>query len=114
MSRVRVGNGELKVQACGIAAGATVRVQLLARDIIVSTQMPQHLSVRNSLRGVISEVTGDDAHTDLIAIDIGGTDVLARVTKAATRELALEPGMAAWALVKSVSLRAIPFANPRT
>jgi molybdate transport system ATP-binding protein len=114
MSRVRVGNGELKVPACGIAAGATVRVQLLARDIIVSTQMPRHLSVRNSLRGVISEVAGDDAHTDLIAIDIGGTDVLARVTKAATRELALEPGMAAWALVKSVSLRAIPFANPRT
>jgi molybdate transport system ATP-binding protein len=114
MSRVRVGNGELKVQTCGMAAGATVRVQLLARDIIVSTQMPQHLSVRNNLRGVITAVTGDDAHTDLIAIDIGGTDVLARVTKAATRELALEPGMAAWALVKSVSLRAIPFANPRT
>lgn len=114
MSRVRVGNGELKVQACGMAAGATVRVQLLARDIIVSTQMPQHLSVRNNLRGFITAVSGDDAHTDLIAIDIGGTDVLARVTKAATRELALRPGMAAWALVKSVSLRAIPFANPRT
>jgi molybdate transport system ATP-binding protein len=113
MSRVRVGSGELKVQACGMVAGATVRVQLLARDIIVSTQMPQHLSVRNNLRGVITEVNGDDAHTDLIAIDIGGTDVLARVTKAATRELALEPGMAVWALVKSVSLRAIPFANPR-
>jgi molybdate transport system ATP-binding protein len=91
-----------------------VRVQLLARDIIVSTQMPQHLSVRNNLRGFITAVSGDDAHTDLIAIDIGGTDVLARVTKAATRELALRPGMAAWALVKSVSLRAIPFANPRT
>ncbi len=114
MSRVRVGNGELKVQACGMAAGATVRVQLLARDIIVSTRMPQHLSVRNNLRGVITAVSGDDAHTDLIVIDIGGTGVLARVTKAATRELALEPGMAAWALVKSVSLRAIPFANPRT
>jgi molybdate transport system ATP-binding protein len=114
MTRVRVGDGELKVQACGMAAGATVRVQLLARDIIVSTQMPQHLSVRNSLRGIITAVTGDDAHTDLIAIDIGGTEVLARVTKAATRELALEPGMAAWALVKSVSLRAIAFANPHT
>jgi molybdate transport system ATP-binding protein len=114
MSRVRVGNGELKVQACGMAAGATVRVQLLARDIIVSTQMPQHLSVRNNLRGVVSAVTCDDAHTDLVAIDIGGTAVLARVTKAATRELSLEPGMAVWALVKSASLRAIPFPNPRT
>jgi molybdate transport system ATP-binding protein len=75
--------------------------------------MPRHLSVRNNLRGVITAVTGDDDHTDLIAIDIGGTDVLARVTKAATRELSLAPGLPAWALVKSVSLRAIPFGHPR-
>jgi molybdate transport system ATP-binding protein len=115
MSRVRVGHGELKVRGtAGMTPGATVRVQLLARDLIVSTQIPQHLSVRNNLAGVITAVTGEDANTDLISIDIGGTDVLARVTKAATRELSLEPGRPAWALVKSVSLRAIPFRHSRT
>jgi molybdate transport system ATP-binding protein len=112
LTRVRVGHGELKVQAASIAAGAQLRVQLLARDLIIATQAPQHLSVRNMLSGVVTAVTSDDAESDLIAMDIGGTVIMARVTKAATRELALEPGLPAWALVKSVSLRGHSFAAP--
>jgi molybdate transport system ATP-binding protein len=111
MTRVRVGQGELKVLAVGKPKppGTTLRVQLLARDIIVSTQLPQHLSVRNNLQGIVTAVTDDDANSDLISIDIGGTKIMARVTKAATRELALVPGLPAWALVKSVSLRGHSF-----
>jgi molybdate transport system ATP-binding protein len=112
LMRVKVGHGELKVQAASVAVGARLRVQLLARDLIVATQAPQHLSVRNILSGVVTTVTGDDADSDLVAIDIGGTLVMARVTKAATRELALEPGLPAWVLVKSVSLRGHSFAAP--
>jgi ABC-type molybdate transport system ATPase subunit len=37
---------------------------------------------------------------------------VARITKAATHELALTPQMNAWALVKSVSLRGHSFAVP--
>jgi molybdate transport system ATP-binding protein len=85
---------------------------LLARDLIVATQEPQYLSVRNILTGVITMVTSDDTDSDLIAIDIGGTLIMARVTKAATRELALAPGLTAWALVKAVSLRGHSFAAP--
>lgn len=107
--RVRIGEGEIKVQATDTAAssspGATLRVQLLARDIIVSTKMPQYLSVRNNLKGTIAAVEDDGPNADLIAVDIGGAMVLARVTKAATRELGLTPGLPAWALVKSASLR---------
>jgi molybdate transport system ATP-binding protein len=106
MTRVRVGHGELKVQAGKMPEGTILRVQLLARDIIVSTQMPRHLSVRNSLRGVVTAIADDDANSDLISIDVGGPQIMARVTKAATRELSLVPGLPAWALVKSVSLRA--------
>jgi molybdate transport system ATP-binding protein len=108
MTRVGVGRGELMLQCPATIPGTIVRVQLLARDIIVSTQMPRHLSVRNQLEGVITEVAEDDANSDLISIDIGGERIMARVTRAATRELALAPGMSAWALVKSVSLRAFP------
>ena len=43
--------------------------------------------------------------SDLIAIDIGGTPIVARITKAATRELRLAPGLRVWALVKTASLR---------
>jgi hypothetical protein len=37
---------------------------------------------------------------------------MARITKAATRDLSLRPGMKVWALVKSVSLRGHSFAAP--
>ena len=69
-------------------------MQLLARDLIVATQLPQHLSVRNMLAGIVTSVTGDDADSDLIAIDIGGVRIMARVTKAATRELCVGVGIA--------------------
>jgi molybdate transport system ATP-binding protein len=108
LTRVRVGQGELKVHGADITPGTTLRVQLLARDIIVSTRLPQYLSVRNNLKGVVTAVD-DDANSDLVSIDIGGTQIIARVTKAATRELALVPGSPAWALVKSVSLRGHSF-----
>ena len=106
--RVQVGHGELKVHFGKAANGAKLRVQLLARDLIVATQAPQHLSVRNSLSGAVTAVMSDDEDSDLIDIDIGGTIIMARVTKAATRELGLAPGLPVWALVKTVSLRPHP------
>ncbi len=113
LMRVAVGRGELKVQPLNVAAGARLRVQLLARDLIVATEKPQHLSVRNMLAGVITSVTGDDADSELVAIDIGGTLIMARVTPAAVRELSLAPGLPVWTLVKAVSLRGHSFAAPR-
>jgi molybdate transport system ATP-binding protein len=112
LTKVRVGRGELYVQAEGLAAGTALRVQLLARDIIVSTQIPRYLSVRNSLAGVVTTIHSDDSDSDLVTIDIGGKQVVARITKAATRELSLRQGMDVWALVKSVSLRGHSFAAP--
>jgi molybdate transport system ATP-binding protein len=115
LTRVQVGNGEIKVEAARLDAGTRMRVQLLARDVIVSTRMPQYLSVRNSLQGVVSAIDDDvgragDADSDLISIDIGaGASILARVTRAATRELELAVGAPVWALVKAVSLRGHSF-----
>ncbi len=109
--RVRVGSGELHLDAAG-PPGTTLRVQLLARDIIVATQNPEFLSVRNRLQGVVTAVE-DDGASDLISIDVGGADagggatILARITKTATRELGLAPAKPVWALVKSVALRGV-------
>jgi len=106
LTRVQVGRGELKVQCGKAAPGTRLRVQLLARDLIVAIEPPRHLSVRNSLPGVITSVTDDVHDSDLIAIDIGGGIlIMARVTKAATDELGLAAGKPVWTLVKTASLR---------
>ncbi len=105
LTRVQVGQGELKIQYGSAPSGTRMRVQLLARDLIVATEPPRHLSVRNCLAGVITSIGNDVDDSDLIAIDIGGILIMARVTKAATRELGLAPGKPVWALVKTASLR---------
>ncbi len=94
--------------------GATLRVQLLARDLIVATRPPQHLSVRNILAGVITAVSGDVDDSDLVAIDIGGVQIMARVTQAATRELGPESRAAGLGAGQGRSLCAgHSFAAPR-
>ncbi len=105
LMKIRVGHGELNLQVEDLAPGTALRIQLLARDVIVSTRAPEYLSVRNSLAGTVMSVQGDEADCDLIVIDIGGAHILARITRTATRELSLRPGMKIWALVKATSLR---------
>jgi len=113
LSRIRLGSGELAVQTTGIPSGRIVRVQLLARDIIVATQAPAHLSVRNSVEGIIRMISPEQPGSDLVTIDIGcGESVLARITSEATRELQLHLGMRVWALLKAVSVRGHSFAAP--
>jgi molybdate transport system ATP-binding protein len=114
--RVQVGRGQINIPAQAIgnatfgaatdaATGIVLRIQLLARDIIVSTQSPERLSVRNALAGTVIHIQ-DDGDSDLVTIDVGATSIMARITKAATRDLALRAGLPVWALVKSMSLRA--------
>jgi molybdate transport system ATP-binding protein len=113
LAAVRVGEGVLNVNLQGLRPSAAVRVQLLARDIILATQPPEGLSVRNVLAGKIARITEDDADTDLVHVDIGGALVLARVTRAAVQALALRVDLKIWVLVKAVSIRGHAFTAPR-
>lgn len=113
LAAVRVGQGVLNVSLAGLQPGADVRVQLLARDIILATHPPEGLSVRNQLAGSIERIESDDEDTYMVHVDIGGASVMARVTRAAQQALALKAGLPIWALVKSVSIRGHAFAAPR-
>ena len=102
LATIAVGTEKLKVSAGSLIAGQAARVHLLARDVILATEEPRGLSVRNQLRGHICGITQDGAG-DLVEVEAGGVKLLARVTAAATRELKLAPGVPVWVLVKAVS-----------
>src|SRR4029077_15941492 len=55
-----VGRGTLQVSLQGVASGARVRLQLLARDVILATQPVQGLSVRNALASTVTAIRDDD------------------------------------------------------
>ncbi len=106
LAKLAVGGGSLSVPAMDLAPGQQVRVQLLARDLVLSLEPPHRLSVRNALEGSITALAAPDAHTRLVEIDAGGgAQVMAQVTASASRELELAVGRRLWVLVKSVSLR---------
>lgn len=109
MADLQLGNGTLRVSLNDAAVGSRARVQLLARDIILATEKPHGLSVRNTLQGVISELTPDDEDAVLVKVDIGGAIVLSRITHDAAMALSLHPGTPVWVLVKAVSTRGHAF-----
>ncbi len=116
---LRIAGGTLRISARDAldprrahqGVGSVVRVQLLARDIILATERPHALSVRNALEGTVVDVTDDDDEV-LVRVDIGGVNVLSRVTKAAVEALKLQRGSRVWALIKAVSLRGHAFRRP--
>jgi molybdate transport system ATP-binding protein len=112
LARLDIGANEMTVSANGLQMGQRVRIHLLARDLILATEQPRALSVRNILQGSVISTTPDDAQTQQIEIDIGGATVLARVTDDASTQLQLKAGSNVWVLVKAVSLRGhvFPFA----
>ena len=110
MAVLQLGHGSLLVSLRDVAAGSRVRVQLLARDIIIATEKPRALSVRNALGGVVTEIAPDEDNAVLVKVDVGGgMIVLSRITQDAAAALGLRVGMPVWALVKAVSTRGHTF-----
>jgi molybdate transport system ATP-binding protein len=109
MADLQVGHGTLYVSLRDVAVGSRVRVQLLARDIILATESPRGLSVQNTLQGVVAEVSDDEHEAVLVKVDIGGAIVLARITQNALEALRLRVGTSVWVLVKAVSTRGHAF-----
>jgi molybdate transport system ATP-binding protein len=104
-----VGRGTLVVSLRDVPLGSRVRLQLLARDVILATQPVQGLSVRNALASTVTAISNDDYGAVLVRLDVGGETVLARITQNAQRALNLRPGDAVWTLVKAVSTRGHAF-----
>ena len=114
LARLSLGPATLRVSLPGATVGVRVRLNVLARDVILATAAPQGLSVRNSLEGSITALADEDADAVLVTVAVGPFSVFARITRAAVADLALQPGMAVWALVKAASLRTQAFARPES
>jgi molybdate transport system ATP-binding protein len=110
-AELAVGAGTLQVSLRDVPLGTRVRLQVLARDVILATQPVQGLSVRNALPGTVRALSSDEFGV-LVTMDVGGVTVLARISQAALQALNLRPGDAAWTLFKVISTRGHAFRLP--
>jgi molybdate transport system ATP-binding protein len=81
-----------------------VRARIRARDVSIALARPQGVSIRNVLPATVRSVSAEFGAIVDVTLDVGGTTLLARVTRKAADELALAPGLPVHALVKAVSI----------
>jgi molybdate transport system ATP-binding protein len=112
LAKIRVGDGQLLVEAGDLRGAQRVRVQLLARDLILAIAPASGLSVRNSLAAVITRLEPDGERAWMVFADAGGATLMVRVTDDARSALGLVVGQPVWVLVKTVSLRGHVFSGP--
>ncbi len=99
--------GTLRVPRIALPVGATLRVQVPARDVLLSLGPPSGSSALNVLAAVVAEilpVDGAAGPTAVLRLDCNGIALLARVTRLSVAEMELAPGVAVFAVIKSVAL----------
>jgi molybdate transport system ATP-binding protein len=105
LSYVAVAGARLAISLRDAPLGQRVRVRIDARDVSLALKPPQHSSITNILPGRVMDVTDDrDPAQRLVRIEVGGRPLLARITWRSVAQLAIAPGMALYAQVKSVAL----------
>ncbi|MFN4141360.1 molybdenum ABC transporter ATP-binding protein [Aestuariivirga sp.] len=96
--------GEIHVPGRIASPGAAARVRIRARDVMLATAEPQQISALNILRGTVRAIAPADAASVNVTLDCGGSAIVARITRQSAAALGLEPGHAAFAVVKAVSV----------
>ncbi|MSO76606.1 MAG: molybdenum ABC transporter ATP-binding protein [Alphaproteobacteria bacterium] len=104
LAGMRAPEGQMHIAALPHAPRTAIRLHVLARDVIVATARPTGLSVQNILPGNVREILPQAGPFALVAIDIGGQRLLARLTRQSVVRLGLTPGASVYALVKTAAL----------
>ncbi len=105
LARVEFDGGELWVRDNGTPVGRRVRVRILARDVSIANSRHDDVSIMNLLPATVLAHTGEDHPSAvLLQLRIGGTTLLARLTRRSAQRLDLAPGREVWVQIKAVAL----------
>jgi molybdate transport system ATP-binding protein len=104
LARLQFAGGVLEIPDVEALVGERVRVRIRARDVSIALARPSGLSIRNVLAGSVVALGEEDGPSLDVRLDIGGTPLIARITRKSAQELGLAPGRPVFALVKSVSI----------
>jgi molybdate transport system ATP-binding protein len=104
LSELATAAGSLWLPTVAEAPGATIRVRIAARDVILSRARPTGLSALNILAGTIIEIRAGHGPGALVILAVGEDRLTARITARSVRALGLAPGQTCHAVLKSVAV----------
>lgn len=84
--------------------GVHLRVRIAAQEVMLSRHRPEGLSALNILPGTVDSIRAGGGPGALVSLDTDAGRVLARVTRRSAEALGLAPGVACFAVVKTVAI----------
>jgi molybdate transport system ATP-binding protein len=96
--------GELVVPHLAASVGDRVRARIRARDVSLTLDKPDSISVLNVLPARVAAIGEDVGPVVDVELAVGGAKLIARITRRSQQRLQIRPGQEVYALVKAVSL----------
>ncbi|RZL94953.1 MAG: molybdenum ABC transporter ATP-binding protein [Variovorax sp.] len=104
LTQVAFPGGRLSLPHRGTQVGQAVRVRIQARDVSLTLQRQTDTSVLNILPASVADLADDSPGQVMVGLDLGGTRILARITRKSADALQLAPGTPVHAQVKGVAI----------
>ena len=109
LSTLETGIGKITLpKIAGTEIGNSLRIHIRARDIALSIDDINHISILNRFNGKIANIIPSGPGMVDVEIDMDQT-LTARITRKSLEQLKLEVGSPVWALVKSVTVNSVEY-----
>ncbi len=104
LSSVGFCGGTLIVPQSSAVIGQRLRIRVQARDVSLTLSRQSGTSILNILSATITALSCESPGQVMVALDVGGCPLLARVTARSAHALGLAPGLALYAQIKGVAI----------
>ncbi|MBP9047513.1 MAG: molybdenum ABC transporter ATP-binding protein [Tabrizicola sp.] len=104
LTRLETGGGPVFLPDVGAAPGGTLRLRILAQDVMLATERPRGISALNVLAATVEEIRLGEGPGAMVRLRLGEEHLLARITRRSVRLLDLRPGTKVFAVLKTVSV----------
>lgn len=104
LTRLRAKAGPLWLPHVDSPAGTHIVLRIMADDVLIARELPQGLSALNRLPATVTSPATGDGPSVVVSLDVGGSEIRARLTSRSVRALGLVPGTPCHVIVKSVAV----------
>ena len=104
LTTVNFSGGTLVIPKQPAAIRQRLRIRVQARDVSLTLHKQTGTSILNILSVNVTALTPDSPGQVMVALDVGGSTLLARITSRSAHLLGLVPGLALYAQIKGVAI----------
>jgi molybdate transport system ATP-binding protein len=106
LSELALSGGRLFVPQVDAPLGWVLQVEIAARDVMLSLNLPEGLSALNVLTCQITELraSGTNSSAMDVMLACGEDSLVAQITRRSVEQMGLQPGMPVYAVIKSVAM----------